>query len=165
MLFRSHSNNSIAITGKAFQLLCERESKEYIDVVLNRCRVFGNLTDSNRTQILKLLREKNREQPIGYVYEDTGSEKIINEADVSINLKANSLSPYSVFSSEGSDLGQVVEIIKESKATFANLSQVVFFSLFFILLQIVGFFVLILDRKSTRLNSSHIPLFRMPSSA
>ena len=136
------SEDAIAITGRAFTLLCETESQEYVDAVLERCRVYGNLTDQHRNQIVRMLRQRNLAQPIGYVYEDIGNENIIKEADISINLRANSLSSYSTFASATSDLSQVLDIIKEGKATHANLSQAIYFAVFFVALQVVGFCLL-----------------------
>ena len=138
-----NSNDSIAITGNAFMKLCQSESQEFVDTVLDRCRVYGNLTDQHRNQIVCLLRQRNLEQPIGYVYEDIGNENIIKEADISINLRANSLSSYSTFSSATSDLGLVLDIIKEGKATHANLIQAIYFGVFFIALQIIGYCLLV----------------------
>lgn len=154
------SNDSIAITGKAFNLLCEKESKEYLEAILNRCRVYGNLTDDERAKVIRLMREKNQETPVCYVYEDMGSEKTIKEADISINLKANSLSPYSTFASSTSDLGQVLDIIKEGRATFANLSQIVFFSLFFVCLEIIAFSILVFkDTTFSRVQLLYLDFF------
>ena len=132
------STDCLAMTGRAFSLLLENESSEFMDTVLERCRVYGNLTDAERTKVMRMLRERGT-QPVCYVYHDIGCDKTVREADISINLKANSLSPYSTFSSATSDLGQVIDIIREARATHANLTQVVGFSLFFVLTQIVGY--------------------------
>lgn len=134
--------DAIAITGNAFDLLQQKDAQEQLNAVLEKCRVYGDLTDNNRAQIIKLLREKSEDRPIGYVYEDMGCESVIREATVSINLRASSLSSYSTFASASSDLTQVVEIIKEGRATHANLSQAIYFSAFFIALQFVGFAIL-----------------------
>lgn len=119
-----------------------------MDAVLEKCRVYGDLTDAHRTQIVHLLREHNLEQPIGYVYDDLGNENIIKEADVSINLRANSLSTYSTFASATSDLSQVVDIIKEGRATHANLSQAIYFSVFFVALQTIGYGLLLIKETT-----------------
>lgn len=134
--------DAIAITGSAFDLLQQKDVQEQLSAVLEKCRVYGDLTDAHRAQILKMLREQSADRPIGYVYEDMGCESVIREASVSINLRASSLSSYSTFASASSDLTQVVDIIKEGRATHANLSQAIYFSAFFVALQFVGFAIL-----------------------
>lgn len=133
------SADAIAITGKAFSLLRQKDARENLAAVLDKCRVYGDLTNEHRTQIVKLLRERDPENPIGYVYEDMGNENTIREADVSINLRASSLSSYSTFASASADLAQVVDIIREGRATHSNLSQAIHFSVFFVVLQLFGY--------------------------
>jgi magnesium-transporting ATPase (P-type) len=137
------SADAIAITGKAFSLLQQKDAQENLAAVLDKCRVYGDLTNAHRMQIVKLLRERDPENPIGYVYEDMGNENTIREADVSINLRASSLSSYSTFSSASADLSQVVDIIREGRATHSNLSQAIHFSVFFVALQLVGYGLLL----------------------
>ena len=49
-------------------------------------------------------------------------------------------------------------------ALFGTIGRVLAFAIF-LTISAVGLGAMLLDRKSTRLNSSHIPLSRMPSSA
>lgn len=137
------SADAIAITGRAFSLLQQKDAQENLTAVLEKCRVYGDLSDAHRTQIVKLLRERDPEQPIGYVYEDMGNENTIKEAQVSINLRASSLSTYSTFASASGDLSQVIDIIREGRATHSNLSQAIHFSVFFVALQLIGYGILV----------------------
>jgi cation-transporting ATPase 13A2 len=68
------SNDCLAVTGKAFSLLVQSESSEFIGAVLDRCRVYGNLSDSERTRVMRMLRRGTASSRWGYVYDDIGCE-------------------------------------------------------------------------------------------
>ena len=58
------SNDCLAVTGKAFSLLLDSEPSECVQAVLDRCRVYGDLSDAERTRVLRMLRERNGQQPV-----------------------------------------------------------------------------------------------------
>lgn len=86
---QQHST-TIAITGPALRLLLAKESKLDYNFI-RRCRVFGDMTESDKEKLVALFKESNPLEPVGLVFKNSAGQRLIKAVDVSIGIQVNTL--------------------------------------------------------------------------
>ena len=66
-------NCQLALTGKAYQILAEKLNVPRIQNLLKKCKVFGNMSQSDSKFLSKTLKEySDSEYPLTYVHDGHG---------------------------------------------------------------------------------------------
>lgn len=137
---------SFAVTGPAFRLLMDK-SEAVKQIVLSNCRVYSNLTTSDRLFIYSSIKNLLGSEPIVYVTNESGDINLIRHADVSVSLAPCSLSLIHSFSSMNGSVSSLIDIIQESRTTLFNRHKNFEFVCYFVILQYFG--LLLLFSKNT----------------
>ena len=136
----------IAVTGAAFRLLVD-QPEHVKSSLLARCKVYANLTTTDRALVYNSLKGLLGTEPITYVTYDHGDINMINRADVSISLTSSTLSPIHSFSSLNGSISSLLTILQESRTSLFNRHKNFEFVCYFVILQYFG--LLLLFSKNT----------------